>query len=67
MARTARREFSHDPTGKNDRYDYGAGVKDGRFYLSHGGFVAEPVKMGDPFKRPALGVPPDVDLTSLPK
>lgn len=31
--------FSHDPTGKAARLDRFMGVEDGRFFLSHGGFV----------------------------
>jgi hypothetical protein len=51
--------FTHDPTGENDRRDFGAGVtKEGRFYLSNGGFIAEAVKQNDIFARPATGVPP---------
>lgn len=52
--------FTHDPTGKNDRHDYGAGLVDGRFYLSNGGFVADPIKYGQDFKRPGGGRPPEV-------
>lgn len=58
--RTAR--FSHDGTGKADRLDHGAGVVDGRFFLSNGGFVADGVKFGDTFTRPATAGPP----TDLP-
>lgn len=52
--------FSHDPTGKNDRHDYGAGLIDGRFYLSNGGFVADDIKYGQEFKRPGGAKPPQV-------
>jgi hypothetical protein len=55
--------FTHDATGGKDRLDFGAGVtKDGRFYLSNGGFHAEPVKSGDAFTRPVTGKPP-TDIT----
>lgn len=56
--------FSHDATGGNDRRDFGAGVtKAGRFYLSNGGFIAEPVKKGDMMHRPSGGkAPADVNL-----
>jgi hypothetical protein len=58
--------FSHDPTGKNDRKDYGAGVVDGRFYLSNGGFVEDGIKYGQEFKRPPLGKPPaDIELETV--
>ena len=50
--------FTHDPTGGKDRRDYGAGVtKDGRFFLSNGGFIAFPMERG-PLSRPARGNPP---------
>ncbi|MDB5293746.1 MAG: hypothetical protein JWL69_4987 [Phycisphaerales bacterium] len=52
-------QFTHDPTGKTDRRDYGAGVtNEGRFYLSTGGFIAEPIKAGETFTRPASAGPP---------
>jgi hypothetical protein len=55
--------FTHDGTGGKDRRDYGAGVtKDGRFYLANGGFVAEAIKYGDRFARPATGQPPEIVL-----
>lgn len=54
--------FTHDPTGKADRLDYGAGVTHGRFYLSNGGFIAEPIHYGDPIHRPATRKPP-TDIT----
>ncbi len=53
--------FTHDPTGKVDRTDYDAGVtKDGRFYLSNGGFAraARTVRYGGLFTRPATNKPP---------
>ena len=56
--------FTHDPTGQKDRRDFGSGVTpDGRFYLANGGFLAEPVKYGQTFTRPAIGKPP----TDLPQ
>lgn len=52
-------QFTHDPTGGTDRRDFGAGItQDGRFYLSNGGFIGEPVKQHDSFTRPATGHPP---------
>jgi hypothetical protein len=50
--------FSHDPTGKADRLDRFMGVENGRFFLSHGGFVPGFTAFGEPFHRPALGTPP---------
>jgi hypothetical protein len=49
--------FTHDGTGGKDRRDYAAGVTpEGRFFLSNGGFIAEPIQ--DPLKRPATGKEP---------
>ncbi len=45
--------FTHDPHGRTERKDYDAGVKQGRFYLSNGGFVEGGVKYRDTLKRPA--------------
>jgi hypothetical protein len=56
--------FTHDATGKADRLDYGAGVVDGRFYLSNGGFVADGAHAGMEFIRPATRQPPG-DLPPL--
>jgi hypothetical protein len=50
--------FSHDPTGKTDRLDRFMGVEDGRFYLSHGGFVPGTTSYGEKFERPSSGKPP---------
>lgn len=55
--------FSHDGTGREDRLDRFMGVEDGRFFLSHGGFVDGFTKYGEPFTRPATGkAPADLDL-----
>jgi hypothetical protein len=56
--------FTHDGTGGRDRRDFGAGVTpEHRFYLSNGGFIAEPIKYGDKFTRPAGDKPPKyIDL-----
>jgi hypothetical protein len=54
--------FSHDATGGKDRFDYAAGVTDGRFYLSNGGGVAGSLKKGDRFERPATGKAPVEEL-----
>lgn len=61
--RTAR--FTHDPTGKEDRQDYDAGVARGRFFLSNGGFKVGGLKYGDEFTRPSVKAPPK-DLTPFP-
>lgn len=61
--------FSHDGTGKADRLDRFMGVENGRFFLSHGGFVAGYTKAGEPFLRPPVGTPPadlKLDLPTLP-
>lgn len=55
--------FTHDGHGKKDRLDYDAGVKDGRFFLSNGGFLPGTRKYGDEMVRPATITPP----TDLPK
>lgn len=44
--------FSHDPTGRSNRLDRFMGVEDGRFFLSHGGFVAGRTDYGTSFRRP---------------
>jgi hypothetical protein len=58
--------FSHDPTGKDDRFDRFMGVENGQFFLSHGGFVPGFTKYGEEFKRPATGKPPSLALPALP-
>jgi hypothetical protein len=57
--------FSHDPTGKDDRFDRYMGVENGQFFLSHGGFLDGTTEYGTPFDRPATQKAPD-DLM-LPK
>ncbi|MCC6360668.1 MAG: DUF3472 domain-containing protein [Phycisphaerales bacterium] len=64
-------KFTHDPTGRDDRRDYGAGVVNGRFYLSNGGFTKTPLregkeemkptatKYGDTVDCPSGGKPPE--------
>ena len=54
--------FSHDPTGKANRLDRFMGVENGRFFLSHGGFVEGFTKYGEPFQRPATNEPPNLKL-----
>jgi hypothetical protein len=59
--------FSHDGTGKADRLDRFMGVENGRFFLSHGGFVPGFTKYGEQFTRPATGKPPsDIVLPEVP-
>ena len=54
--------FSHDPTGRADRFDRFMGVEGGQFFLSTGGFLPGFTKFGERFARPAIGHPPtDVD------
>lgn len=50
--------FSHDPTGKTARLDRFMGVEDGRFFLSHGGFIEGFTPYGEKFSRPPVGQPP---------
>ena len=54
--------FSCDKTGREDRFDYSAGTKDGLFFLTNGGAVANGVKYGDPLVRPASKLGPPKDL-----
>ncbi|HTH47554.1 MAG TPA: DUF3472 domain-containing protein [Candidatus Limnocylindria bacterium] len=58
--------FSHDPTGRSARLDRFMGVEDGRFFLSHGGFIPGSTKFGEPFTRPETGHPPVIDLPVMP-
>ncbi len=51
-------KFSHDPTGRVDRFDRFMGVENGEFFLSHGGFLDGFSKFGDPFTRGKTGQPP---------
>jgi hypothetical protein len=58
--------FSHDATGKKDRLDRFMGVEDGKFFLSHGGFVRGFVEFGTPFDRAATGTEPAIELPPVP-
>ncbi len=60
-----RATFSHDPTGKANRLDRFMGVEEGKFFLSHGGFVPGSVKFGTPFDRPATAKPPTITLPAI--
>lgn len=54
--------FSHDPTGKEDRFDRTMGVEDNEFFLRHGGFLDGSLKYGTPMQRePVEKVPEDLD------
>ncbi|MEI6077079.1 MAG: DUF3472 domain-containing protein [Verrucomicrobiota bacterium] len=60
--------FSHDPTGRNDRFDRYMGLEHGEFFLSTGGFLPGFTKFGEKFTRPALGTAPaDLVLPPLPE
>jgi hypothetical protein len=50
--------FSHDPTGREDRFDRYMGVEGGQFFLSHGGFVDGFTKYGEKFTREPTRQPP---------
>ncbi len=58
--------FSHDPTGRADRFDRFMGVENGQFFLSHGGFVDGFTKYGEKFARDPVSQPPQgLDLPSF--
>lgn len=50
--------FSHDGTGKDDRFDRYMGVEKGQFFLSQGGFLDGYTEYGTRFERPATKGPP---------
>ena len=54
--------FSHDVTGRGDRFDRGMGIEDGRFVLQHGGFISSFTATGTAFTRPATNAPPQITL-----
>lgn len=54
--------FSHDSTGKADRFDRFMGVENGQFFLHHGGFVKGFTPAKATFTRPAMGIPPVIQL-----
>jgi hypothetical protein len=55
--------FTHTADAYKDRLDRGAGVSHGRFYLSNGGFAAEPpIHYGDEIRHAAPAEHPDVRL-----
>jgi len=59
--------FSFDGTGRKNRLDRYMGLKDGEFFLSHGGFVEGTTKFGEPFERAPLKVVPELALPALPE
>jgi hypothetical protein len=58
--------FSHDATGRGDRLDRYMGFEDGKFFLSHGGFVEGTTPFGEKFTRPTNGKAPDFKLPEIP-
>lgn len=58
--------FTHDGHGKEHRKDYSTGVENGRFVLSHGGFLETRSNYGQTLERAAGSNPPsDVNLKLL--
>jgi len=55
-------QFSHDGTGRSDRLDRFMGVEDGRFFLSHGGFLDESTRSAKSFSRPPSAGPPEIKI-----
>jgi hypothetical protein len=54
--------FSHDPTGKTDRFDRTMGVEENQFFLRHGGFLDGGLDYGTPMQRQSTDrVPSDLD------
>ena len=52
---------------KHQRYDYGAGVENNRFYMFTGGFKEiNNLAPGSVIERKANGVAPDIDFAALP-
>ena len=53
---------------KHQRYDYGAGVEDNKFYMFTGGYkVMNNLAAGSVIERKANGIPPAIDFAGLPK
>ncbi|MBY0242408.1 MAG: DUF5077 domain-containing protein [Burkholderiaceae bacterium] len=60
--------FTGDATATNaQRMDYAGGLHNGRFYMRNGGFFSPYVPVNQSFTRPATGVAPNVDVTTLPQ
>lgn len=59
--------FTADATArKGNRLDYTGGLEDGRFFLKNCGFFSERTNIGTEFQRPAMGIPPQIDFSTLP-
>jgi hypothetical protein len=54
--------FTHDPTGREERKDYGSGVENSGFYLFNGGFVPGTAKFGDQVTRSSNPKRPEFKL-----
>lgn len=60
-------QFNGDATAANkQRMDFAGGLENGKFYLRNGGFFANYVNLGQTFNRPATGIAPNVNVTTLP-
>lgn len=57
--------FSFDGTGRANRLDRFMGVKDGAFFLSHGGFIEGTGEYGEVFERPGGGAAPELDAVPV--
>lgn len=58
--------FTHDPTGRKERRDYGGGPEASGFYLFNGGFRPATAKYGDRFTRTGSTAPPGVAIPLKP-
>lgn len=59
--------FTGDATATNvQRMDYAGGLQNGKFYLRNGGFFSNYVPVNQSFTRPAIGVAPALDVSTLP-
>lgn len=54
--------FTHDPTGKDARLDRWAGLENGAFFLSHGGFESGYAPGGMTMTRAGTGTAPRIDV-----
>ncbi|KAF5387526.1 hypothetical protein D9757_006601 [Collybiopsis confluens] len=59
--------YTGDATATNaQRMDYAGGVEGGQFFLRNCGFFSDYVPVNQNFTRPVTGVPPAVDVNTLP-
>lgn len=59
--------FTADATArKGNRLDYTGGLENGQFFLKNCGFFSERTAIDTEFERPAAGVPPRIDFSTLP-